>query len=230
MEKKMNAKIKVLKNGPYLVTGSVKLSEKIITTKGKGYVYKEGRALPQGEKYTLCRCGKSKNPPFCDGAHGKNNFNGAETASNASFEDRAELLEGADLDLWDDHRCAFARFCHRNDGSAWELIKKSEDSELREEAIKAASECPAGRLVAVDKAGNTIEPEHEPGIVILQDPGKGVSGGIFVKGYIPIESSDGIIYQVRNRIVLCRCGKSSNKPFCDAAHVGMKFLDAYQVD
>lgn len=39
----MKAKIKVTKNGPYIVTGNVKLSEKIITSKGKTYEYKEGR-------------------------------------------------------------------------------------------------------------------------------------------------------------------------------------------
>ncbi|MBK5244824.1 MAG: CDGSH iron-sulfur domain-containing protein [Eubacteriaceae bacterium] len=67
--------------------------------------------------------------------------------------------------------------------------------------------------------------EYEPSIDILQDPQKGVSGGIFVKGKIPIESSDGESYEVRNRIVLCRCGEATNKPFCDATHIPIKFSD-----
>ena len=225
MENGIIGKIKILKDGPYVVTGNIKLSEKIITSQGKGYVYREGRNLPQAKSYTLCRCGKSKNPPFCDGAHTKCEFHGDETASKADFYDRAEFLTGADLDMMDDHRCAFARFCHRNDGTAWELIKQSDDPRLKEEAIKAANECPAGRLVAVEKDGTTIEPEYEPEIVILQDPERGVSCGIFVKGGIPLQSADGSLYEKRNRLVLCRCGESVNKPFCDATHVHIKYLD-----
>ena len=65
----------------------------------------------------------------------------------------------------------------------------------------------------------------EPSIEFLQDPEKGVSCGIYVKGNIPIESSNGEMYETRNRVMLCRCGESSNKPFCDATHVSAKYLD-----
>jgi CDGSH-type Zn-finger protein len=30
---------------------------------------------------------------------------------------------------------------------------------------------------------------------------------------------------VRNRMALCRCGMSRNKPFCDATHVNADFID-----
>jgi CDGSH-type Zn-finger protein len=39
-----------------------------------------------------------------------------------------------------------------------------------------------------------------------------------VRGGITIESADGVPYEVRNRVTLCRCGRSDNKPFCDASH------------
>jgi CDGSH-type Zn-finger protein len=49
--------ITVSKDGPYLVTGGVKLED-------------ESRAEGASEEhYTLCRCGASKNKPFCDGTH-----------------------------------------------------------------------------------------------------------------------------------------------------------------
>lgn len=220
-----NMKIKILKNGPYIVSGNIKLSEKIITSKGKGYEWKEGRKLPQSEQYALCRCGKSKNGPFCDGTHEKIGFGGYETASKTSFLDRAQVIEGPKLDLLDDGRCAFARFCHREEGNVWDLTRNSGDPELKEEAIQAATDCPAGRLVIRDKSGEVIEPEYEPSIEIIQDPERGASGGIFIKGRIPIESSDGNIYEQRNRVVLCRCGKTENNPFCDATHVSIYFSD-----
>lgn len=218
-------KINIIKNGPYVVTGNVPLYEKIIVPKGKRYEFKAGRVFPQTQEYALCRCGKSKNLPFCDGSHEKAGFIGTETASNDRYEERAELLEGPDINLLDDHRCAFARFCHREEGNVWELTENSGDPKHKEEAVKAASDCPAGRLTAIDKTGKAIEPEYEPSIDIIQDPENEVSAGIFVKGNIPIESADGHIYEIRNRAALCRCGKSRNKPFCDATHVRIKFSD-----
>lgn len=219
------AKIRIMKDGPYIVSGSVPLSEKIITPKGKGYVFKDGRELPQSEVYSLCRCGKSKNKPFCDGSHEKAGFIGTEVASKEKYEDRAETLVGQNLNLMDDGRCARSRFCHREAGDAWDLTEKSGDPELKEEAIHAAKECPSGRLVAVEKSGKALEPEYEPSIEIIQDPQKKVSSGIFVKGYIPIESADGSLYEARNRVMLCRCGESHNKPFCDSRHIRVKFKD-----
>jgi CDGSH-type Zn-finger protein len=225
MENNNKPKIKITKDGPYIVSGNVPLSEKIITPKGKGYVFEEGRELPQSEVYSLCRCGKSKNKPFCDGSHEKSGFIGTETASKDKYEDRAELIKGQNLDLLDDYRCARARFCHREDGDAWELTENSGNPKNKEEAIHAAKDCPSGRLVAVEKSGKAIEPEYEPSIEIIQDPEKRVSSGIFVKGYIPIESADGTLYETRNRLMLCRCGKSRNQPFCDAEHIHVKFKD-----
>ena len=224
-EREKKRKIKILKDGPYIVSGNIHLAEKIIIPEGKGYKFEEGRQFPRSEEFALCRCGKSRNMPYCDGTHGKIDFDGTETASKARFEERAELIEGPGLDLLDDNRCAFARFCHREKGDVWELVKNSDDPSTIEEAITAANECPAGRLVAVDKGGKQIEPKYEPAVEILQDPERGVSGGIFVKGNIPIEFSDGHINEIRNRVVLCRCGKSKNKPFCDATHVAIKFCD-----
>jgi CDGSH iron-sulfur domain-containing protein 3 len=52
--------IKVRDHGPLLVEGPVK----VIDVDGNAY------SLPAGKtNYVLCRCGHSKNKPFCDGAH-----------------------------------------------------------------------------------------------------------------------------------------------------------------
>ena len=221
----MRCKITIIKNGPYKVTGNVPLSEKVIVPQGHGYVFEQGRELPQAEEYYLCRCGQSENAPFCDGSHLKTGFIGAETASRRKYEERAYLFEGPGLDMLDDRRCAFGRFCHSEKGNAWELLKDSDKEEYREKAIKAACECPSGRLTPLDKTGKVIEIAYEPSIEVLQDPEKGVSAGLLVKGHIPIESADGQLYETRNRVVLCRCGKSSIKPFCDASHVSIGFSD-----
>ncbi len=214
-----NAKIKIIKGGPYVVTGCIPLAEKIIIPVGNHYEYQEGQEYPLQAEYALCRCGHSKHMPFCDGCHEKVGFIGNETASRMNYIERAERIEGPQLTLLDDNRCAFARFCHREEGKVWNLIDKSDDPSLKEEAIKGAAECPAGRLVVLDQTGNEIEPDFEPSIELLEDFSNHVYGPIYVKGRIPLESSDGTLYESRNRMALCRCGKSVRKPFCDASHI-----------
>ncbi len=210
--------IKISRNGPYRVSGPVPLRKVRIIPKRRNLVYDQVMEYPLESSTALCRCGKTGSAPFCDGSHEAFAFDGTETASMAPFAIRAEKLEGQTLDLLDDSRCAYARFCYRKLGDAWELTVQSGDPDLRREAIQAASDCPSGRLVAVEKDGQLIEPDLEPSIEVLEDVLKAVSGPLFVKGGIPIESACGKRYEIQNRVTLCRCGQSGNMPFCDRSH------------
>jgi CDGSH-type Zn-finger protein len=227
MSEEPQKKIRIMPGGPYMVSGNVPLEEKIIQPKGRGVFYKPGRKYPPMPRYALCRCGHSKTMPFCDGHHAHVHFEGKETASREPFFEQAEIIEGPGIVLADvEELCAFARFCHGEHGDSWSLTEKSDDSLLREEALETICACPAGRLVALNKqTGKPVEPVFEPSIVILQDPSRHCSGPLWVRGGIPIESSDGYVYEIRNRVTLCRCGHSENKPFCDAIHVSIQFTD-----
>ena len=225
-------RIKVAANGPYLVSGSVPLDEKIIRSEGHGYRWEDGRTFEQQESYALCRCGHSNTAPFCDGTHKKIGFIGRETASKQEYQDRVDYFEGPVIDLADDDRCAFARFCHApdlegNGSEAWSLAVKAENDEQVELAKEIAGHCPAGRLTVRTHEGEFIEPDLEPGITIVQDPERGVSSGIYVHGGIALEDSEGNEYELRNRYMLCRCGASRNKPYCDAFHVPMRYNDGF---
>ena len=223
-----NMRIKIIENGPYHVTGSIPIREMIITQQGNHNILTEGRKLPQAQEYFLCRCGESHNAPFCDGSHVSAHFNGAETASRAPYTERiVDVVEGTTMKLLDDDRCAFARFCHAKQGDVWSMTERDDDPEIRESVIKAVCECPSGRLVLVDNDGYILEDINEPEILIVQDPAQNSSASIHVKGPIIIEAADGTEYEVRNRVALCRCGKSRNKPFCDASHVKFSFDDGY---
>jgi hypothetical protein len=89
--------------------------------------------------------------------------------------------------------CALARFCDRA-GGVWDNTRASDDPEARKIAIQEVGDCPAGRLVLRDKAGNLIEPEFEPSIGLVLDPVVAELGPIWVRGGVPIESSDGTTY------------------------------------
>ncbi len=105
-------------------------------------------------------------------------------------------------------------------GGIWNLVKHPENQEDREIAIEEACNCPSGRLVITDnESGKTIEPELDKSIVVIEYPPRGEHGPLWVRGGIPIESANGKLYEIRNRVTLCRCGRSQNKPFCDGSHI-----------
>jgi len=63
--------IRCRENGPLLI----QIPIKIIDHLGNEF------AIPLGkENIALCRCGQSKNMPFCDGSHRQCGFQAAETA------------------------------------------------------------------------------------------------------------------------------------------------------
>lgn len=219
--------IKITSGGPYLVSGGVPLREARIHPEGQGYTWDEGRELPQGESYALCRCGMSKNKPFCDGSHMEANFKGEEIANRKEYMERAEILEGKTMRLGDDGRCSYARFCHGPEGDAWTQIEYAETPTEVAAATKVIDGCPSGRLTRIDSGNNPVEPELEPGITVMQDPQNSCSSGLYVQGGIPLTGADSEAYPTQNRYVLCRCGNSMNTPFCDASHVNIGFDDGH---
>ena len=64
--------IKVRENGPYKVTGPIRL----IDADGNEFELPAG-----GEPVALCRCGASTTKPFCDKTHSKIGFQAAERAA-----------------------------------------------------------------------------------------------------------------------------------------------------
>ena len=214
-----NAKIKVTEDGPYLVTGGIPLLRMIIENDSYGdpCMWREVERYPHLESYALCRCGKSRNKPYCDGAHTMQRFNGAETASNEPYLENVKDYLGPELKLTDRlELCVGAAFCVR-DAGVKNLTVNSDRPGFKEIAIEEAANCPSGRLVVWDKQGNLIEPDYEPSIVITEHE-EGLPSPLWIRGEVDIESVDGIIYEKRNRVTLCRCGLSLNKPLCDGSH------------
>lgn len=213
-------KIVISEDGPYCVTGGIPLSKSsmVCDEQGLACAWRKDETYPLQQEYSLCRCGHSQNKPFCDGTHVEIFFEGTETASREPYLAHVDETTGPELDLTDAPLlCASARFCDRV-GGVWDRTRQSDDPQSKLIAIEEVANCPAGRLAIWDKDGNAIEPDFEPSIVLAEDPYLGVRGPIWVRGGVPIESADGTPYEVRNRVTLCRCGLSTNKPFCDGKH------------
>lgn len=228
MPRPSERKITVSKDGPYIVSGDVLLDMRIITPNEEGlsWDWKKEKSFETKPEYSLCRCGHSKNKPFCDNSHMKVKFDGTETASRKPYIRAAEAFDGPEFALLDEENlCAFARFCDPG-GKIWTLVGQTEDPETRALFLREANHCPSGRLVPLEKkTDRLVEKKLSPAISVVEDPALGCSGPLWVQGGIPIESADGTQYEVRNRVTLCRCGYSSNKPFCNGSHASIMFRD-----
>jgi CDGSH-type Zn-finger protein len=220
-------KIIVIANGPYRVTGHVPLASQTIASdsEGNSIGWEQGDAIDTPEDYALCRCGHSANKPFCDQTHLRIAFDGTETATKEPYGDQAVVQQGPVVTLTDAQTlCAFARFCDVA-GQVWNLVE-TDDERAAAMAVREAELCPSGRLVAWDRrTSRAFEPDFEPSIGVVEDAAQGVAGPLWIRGGIPVVSADGKTYETRNRVTLCRCGASQNKPFCDGTHATIGFRD-----
>jgi len=209
-------RIAVTKDGPYLVFGGIPLKEKRIKkdAMGRSEKWEDVRDHYPSEVYALCRCGASSGMPYCDGAHTRIVFDGTETASRKTYAENSTqypAAEGVEL-RQDPALCVGAGFCH----SAHNISRTVKKEKTLGIATQQICDCPGGSLT-LRINGEEIEPEYNKEIAVTSISNK--IGPLWVRGGIPVIASDGFEYEVRNRVALCRCGKSNNKPFCDSAHL-----------
>jgi len=119
----------------------------------------------------------------------------------------------------DESLCAGYAFCDPH-GGVWREIAQTSDPATKERLQRQIANCPSGRLQYSLQGTVPVEEHYEPTIATIPD------GPLSVLGGIPVEMVDGFTYEVRNRQLLCRCGASANKPFCDGSHRRVKFKAA----
>lgn len=215
-------RIIVEQNGPYLVRGNAPLVEKSeeMSEFGEPITWIRGEVLRSSGNYTLCRCGKSNNKPFCDDTHEQIGFEGTETADTGQIADRRKTFRSPKISIKDDHSlCMHAGFCATRITDIWKMRGQSNDSEVRAEIIAMIERCPSGTLAyTLDPGGEVQEPNLPTEVAIIPN------GPIWITGHIPVERSDGQPLETRNRVTLCRCGASSKMPLCDGSHKEIGFI------
>ena len=193
--------IDVPENGPFLVKGLKKLTDA------------EDQPIEMAKDViALCRCGASKNKPFCDGTHKDIGFTGA-TERQESYPVRE--CEGQELTIVDDiGACCHAGACVNGapeaffKGEGKERVSTPDGCE-RDKIIATIRACPSGSLAY--KLDGEVHDEYfsEPEIFISKDGPLHVRGGVTLKDKTPATT---------DHYPLCRCGASKNKPFCDGTH------------
>lgn len=219
-------RITIRPNGPYIVKGDVPLVRKcqIVSEFGEPLTWKrEGHIETEPQEYHLCRCGQSFQMPFCDGTHRRIGFDGTEQANtDGSAETQFTFPGGTRLIVKKDTAiCMNSGFCGMLGIDIAQLIRSSNDTQARSLAIAMVERCPSGALTYQIEAGDMeIEPDLPQQIAVTTEiTAEGpIAGPLWVTGGIPIQRSDGKPFETRNRVTLCNCGLSKNKPLCDGAH------------
>lgn len=117
--------------------------------------------------------------------------------------------------VWDANKCIHAGVCVQRlpkvyDPKAKPWVKP--ENATKEELIKQLDQCPSGALSyrlenAVDQPAT-----HEVKIHAR------LNGSLLIEGDLVITKPDGTIEKRQGRATFCRCGNSSNMPFCDGSH------------
>jgi len=219
-------RIEVQPNGPYLVKGGVPVTRHAIvrSEEGDSMTWRTTARLGARDPVALCRCGGSANKPFCDGTHARNGFDGTETAPTADYGERARRYPASGVVVRDDRSiCSHAGFCGNRLTDVWSMVKSAavDDSVVRAQMMAMIEHCPSGALsYRMAEEEPDVEPDLPVAIAATDDGPYAVTGGI------PVVRSDGQPLEARNRVTLCRCGASSDKPLCDGSHREVGFRDA----
>jgi uncharacterized Fe-S cluster protein YjdI len=133
-----------------------------------------------------------------------------------------KTYKGEDFEvLWQPDVCIHSTVCWKNlrpvfDPSRrpWIILENGERETIKNQVLA----CPSGALqwIEKEKSGKEEKPEisKEELVYIEQKP----NGPLVVKGEFMLIHPDGKREVVEKTTALCRCGGSSNKPFCDGTH------------
>jgi CDGSH-type Zn-finger protein len=218
--------IVVYKNGPYFVYGDLPLviKKQVVSEYGEPLTWeKTGEVHASPREYHVCRCGQSGNQPFCDGSHRRTGFDGTETADTGTMQSRAtEYTRGTRIYIRKDATlCSESGFCGLHDTDLDRLVAETNDTKIRSLVIAMVERCPSGALTyRFETNGNEIEPDLPLQVALTTEITQDgpIPGPLWVTGGVPVERSDGQPFEVRNRVTLCNCGRSHNKPLCDGTH------------
>ena len=128
--------------------------------------------------------------------------------------------------VWQPDMCIHSKNCIGGLPEVFDFERRPwiDVSRATEDAIKnQIDKCPSGALsyylASEGKPNNSTMENTDKKIEILKD------GPIMVEGPCIIKKPDGSEEEKIKKTFLCRCGASSNKPYCDGTHKKIGFTD-----
>ncbi len=193
MENKKRPVITPIKNGPLRV-------------ENVSHFESDEGTIPTSEEMILCRCGQSKNQPFCDGQHVIVGFTD-EPTDNPN--DERLVFPGDPITFYENVAiCSHAGFCPKGKPDKWREDGEFSDEELVEKVRK----CPSGALSYACGDIEFRDQDRPAKMTLIKDGPIQVEGGIELRNTVWAEGAS------KEHYALCRCGASKMKPFCDGTH------------
>jgi len=129
---------------------------------------------------------------------------------------------------WDSGRCIHVGFCSKAlievfnpERRPWIQLDAGELGEI----IQVVENCPSGALT-YNRIDGGAQEQVDATTTIVPWP----NGPYFVRGSFQVEDRHGDVYDTAPRATLCRCGHTSNHPFCDLSHRDVGFRDYPRVN
>jgi uncharacterized Fe-S cluster protein YjdI len=128
--------------------------------------------------------------------------------------------------VWQPDLCIHSKNCIHGLPGVFDFDRRPwiDPGQASEDSIKKQIDnCPSGALSyylqSEGKPKSQQMEENAKKIEILKD------GPIMVEGPCTIAKPDGTTEEKTKKTFLCRCGASSNKPYCDGSHKKVGFTD-----
>jgi CDGSH-type Zn-finger protein/ferredoxin len=179
----------------------------------------EGNELETKETMFICRCGGSKNKPFCDGTHKTIGFTSSKSEDRVP--NRVKEYVGKNITIVDNRGvCSHDGSCLKyapnvfiKDARPW----INPDGDSVENIIDTIKKCPSGALSYKLDGKHYTDYCDEKKVVIKK------KGPLEIKGGVMLSCDSDDTPQIEDHYTLCRCGGSKNKPFCDGTHLNNGF-------
>ena len=171
-----------------------------------------GGDVQPGKKVFLCRCGESRNKPYCDGAHAAAGYSSANTCDRDAVKDFA--APGITVHF-NRAICSGAGECVRG---LPEVFVSGVADWIRpdragvDQVMAVVQRCPSGALTCSVDGELVTRDLAEVSLRNVKD------GPYEVTGPVALDTETWSAHASRTSFALCRCGRSGNAPFCDYSH------------
>jgi uncharacterized Fe-S cluster protein YjdI len=125
--------------------------------------------------------------------------------------------------VWKPNECIHSTICFRGLGEVFDPRKRpwiTPEGATTEKIIEQVKKCPSGALSYYLNRDADDKVKVEAETIVETMP----NGPLLVYGNVAIKDKEGNLTQKNNVTAFCRCGASSNKPFCDGSHKKINFV------
>ena len=129
---------------------------------------------------------------------------------------------------WQPGKCIHSTICWKGENGLLAVFNPREKPWIKPEAasteqiVEQIRKCPSGALSFTYNTETTVNEEENNAAICSVAVQK--NGPLLVKGTLKVTDADGQTSIRENVTAFCRCGQSSNKPYCDGQHSRSGFI------